>query len=87
MTDITEITAALNTYAATWGPIDSAARLAAFTTCLSDDFVYTDPNTRTVGYQELADYMHGFQQQVPGGGFVNRTIAHHTTTHCSCTGT
>jgi SnoaL-like domain len=51
--------------------------MSAFARCLHEDFVYTDPNIRTVGYDELATYMDGFQQQIPGGGFVNRDIANH----------
>ncbi|TPW12672.1 MAG: hypothetical protein FD127_2512 [Acidimicrobiaceae bacterium] len=67
----------LATYAASWGPLALEARLAAFEQCLAGGFVYTDPNIRTVGYEELAAYMEGFQQQVPGGGFINRDVASH----------
>ena len=44
---------------------------------LHEGFVYTDPNVETVGYDDLAEYMNGFQQQVPGAGFVNRHVSHH----------
>ena len=70
----------LDLYARTWGPLTNDERSAAFQQCLHEEFVYTDPNIRTFGYDELAQYMIGFQQQVPGGGFVNRQVAshHHT---------
>jgi SnoaL-like domain len=67
----------LDTYARTWGPVDHDTRLAALRACLSEEFIYTDPNVRTVGYEELAAYMDGFQHELPGGGFVNRRIEHH----------
>ncbi len=30
-----------------------------------------------MGYDDLAEYMNGFQQQIPGAGFINRHVAHH----------
>ena len=77
MTNQTNLTRTLDAYAASWGPLTNDARRAAFEGCLREDFVYTDPNIRTVGYDELATYMDGFQQQVPGGGFLNRDVADH----------
>ena len=67
----------LDAYAASWSAISEHERLRAFTACLAEDFMYTDPNTRTAGYTELCSYMEGFQQQLPGGGFVNRHVAQH----------
>jgi len=52
-------------------------RIAAFADCLSEDCVYTDPNVRAVGYAEIDNYMAGFQQQLPGGGFTTRKISGH----------
>jgi SnoaL-like domain len=77
MTEQVRLAQTLDIYASSWGPLTGDARMAAFATCLHEDFVYTDPNIRTVGYDELATYMDAFQQQVPGGGFVNRDIADH----------
>lgn len=77
MTTQSKLNDTLAAYAATWGPVANDSRLAEFARILTEDFVYTDPNIRTVGYEELAAYMNGFQQQVPGGGFMNRDIAEH----------
>jgi hypothetical protein len=77
MTSTNDLTGTLDAYAKTWGPMPATARTAAFQKCIHEDFVYTDPNTRTVGYNELSAYMDGFQQQVPGAGFLNRDVAHH----------
>jgi len=67
-------------YAATWRVPSRAKRLAAYQDCLTEDCVYTDPNIRAVGHTEIADYMDGFQQQLPGGGFATRQISgHHDT--------
>jgi hypothetical protein len=72
MTEQNLLAQTLNIYASSWGPLTSDARMTAFATCLHEDFVYTDPNIRTAGYDELAAYMAGFQQQVPGGGRPTR---------------
>ena len=77
MTNQNDLARTLDIYASSWGPLASDARRAVFEACIREDFVYTDPNIRTVGYDELATYMDGFQQQVPGGGFVNREVAEH----------
>jgi SnoaL-like domain len=77
MTDQNGLAQLLEVYASSWGPLTNDARRATFEACLHEDFVYTDPNIRTVGYDELATYMGGFQQQVPGGGFINRDVANH----------
>ena len=72
-----ELVETLARYASSWGPLTSDSRIAVLQTCLREDFIYTDPNIRTVGYEELAVYMEGFQQQLPGGGFSNRDVTHH----------
>jgi hypothetical protein len=77
MIDQSNLAQTLAAYASSWGPLTGDARMTAFIACLHEDFVYTDPNIHTVGYDELATYMDGFQQQVPGGGFVNRAVANH----------
>lgn len=68
-----------DTYTASWKADSEEARLAAYATCLDSDCTYTDPNVEAAGYAEIAAYMAGFQQQMPGGGFVTRNFsAHHT---------
>ena len=64
-------------YTAAWGPMPNSARLDAFKACLDEGVVYTDPNIRTVGFDELADYMGAFQRQLPGGGFASTGFALH----------
>lgn len=68
------------TYTATWQEPSRAKRLASYRNSLAEDCVYTDPNIRAVGHAEIADYMDGFQQQLPGGGFATRHLSgHHDT--------
>jgi hypothetical protein len=74
----TDVTPTWEQYASTWSALDAGERRRRFETCLAPDCVYTDPNVRTVGYDELASYMEGFQAQLPRGGFATRAInAHH----------
>ena len=65
------------TYTSTWQEPSTEVRIAAYADCLSEDCVYTDPNVKAVGYAEIDGYMAGFQQQLPGGGFVTREISGH----------
>lgn len=65
------------TYTATWQAPSRDTRLRAFEDSLAEGCVYTDPNIRAVGHAEIADYMDGFQQQLPGGGFATRQISGH----------
>ncbi len=64
------------TYTASWAasPVD---RRAAFEAALQDDCVYKDPNIEAKGLDEIAGYMEGFQEQMPGAGFVTRSFASH----------
>lgn len=64
-------------YAATWGKGNDESRRRAYKNCLAEECVYTDPNVRTVGYDELAAYMAGFQQQLPGAGFATAEFSEH----------
>ena len=65
------------TYTSTWQQPSREKRLAAYRDCLNEGCVYTDPNTRAVGHAEIVEYMDGFQQQLPGGGFVTREMTGH----------
>ncbi len=77
MTELAVLNAVLDTYARSWGPISNDDRIATFRLVLHEDFLYTDPNMETVGYDDLAEYMNAFQQQVPGAGFLNRHVSGH----------
>ncbi|WP_266168827.1 nuclear transport factor 2 family protein [Dyella subtropica] len=63
----------LNTYAAAWSEPDSAKRLKMLEATWVSDGTYYDPHVEVIGHQALADYMHGFQGNVPGGHFVYTT--------------
>ena len=66
------------TYTSSWSADSDEARRKAYTTCLTEDCVYKDPNIETHGYKELASYMAGLQAQIPGAGFVTRRfVTHH----------
>lgn len=67
-----------DSYTASWSATEDESRLALFRDCLTDDCVYKDPNIGTHGYEELAAYMTGLQQQTPGASFVTREfVSHH----------
>ncbi len=65
------------TYTSSWAASPSD-RLEAFRSALEAGCVYKDPNIEAKGYDELAGYMEGFQEQMPGAGFVTRSfVSHH----------
>jgi predicted transcriptional regulator YdeE len=65
-------------YVASWRAVSAAERRTAFEACLAPDCVYTDPLTRTQGWDALAAYMLEFHRQFPGGHFVTEYfLAHH----------
>lgn len=66
------------TYASSWKAKTESERRALYEKALSPDCVYTDPLTRTQGWDELTAYMAQFHEQVPGGHFATQTfVAHH----------
>lgn len=68
------------TYTESWKAESNEARRSAYALSLVPECTYTDPNVAATGYDEIAEYMHGFQQQMPGAGFVTRTFStHHNT--------
>ncbi|MEE9413935.1 MAG: nuclear transport factor 2 family protein [Acidimicrobiales bacterium] len=77
MTTPTDRRAIWETYTSSWTAGSTAERLATYASCLSSDVSYTDPNVAANGYDELAQYMAGFQQQLPGGGFVTKDFSDH----------
>ncbi len=65
-------------YARSWSQGDADARLESFATCLADNITYCDPMMSTSGYDELSNYMAGFQKQLPGHSFVIGEVMAHT---------
>ncbi len=65
-------------YARSWSEGREEERLKIFKTCLADNITYCDPMMSTSGYDELSDYMAGFQQQLPGHAFIiDEVMVHH----------
>ena len=65
------------TYTSTWGPIDDRVRDDLLARSLSVDCTYTDPNIHAEGQRAIAEYMAGFQAQMPGARFATQTFAGH----------
>lgn len=65
------------TYTASWNADSDKARMDSYAACLAKDCTYADPNIEATGYDQIAEYMAGFQQQLPGGGFVTRSFQTH----------
>ena len=65
------------TYVASWKVTSPVERHALFTQCLTPNCEYRDPLVATTGWDELADYMNQFHQQVPGGHFVTEQFSQH----------
>jgi hypothetical protein len=65
-------------YVGSWKADSPAEKHEIFQTCLSTSCVYRDPLTQAKGWDELAAYMAGFHEQIPGGHFVTEQFfAHH----------
>jgi hypothetical protein len=65
-------------YVSSWKAELRAEKIALYKDCLTDNNIYTDPTIIANGWEELADYMLNFHQQVTGGHFVTRYfLAHH----------
>ena len=69
------------TYVASWKAATETEKKALFAESLAPDCVYTDPISRTEGWNELMAYMVDFHRQVPGGYFVTRHFQVH---HGAC---
>ncbi len=66
------------TYAMSWKADSREEKLTLFEQSLTEDCRYIDPLGTANGWQELADTMLGFNDNVPGGHFITtRFIAHH----------
>ena len=65
-------------YVRSWQVASEPGIRDLYATCLAPACVYTDPLTQAKGWDELAAYMVGFQQQIPGGHFLTEQfLAHH----------
>jgi len=65
-------------YVRSWQVASIAEKRAIFSTCLAPACLYTDPLTQARGWDELAAYMAGFHEQIPGGHFATKQFfAHH----------
>ena len=67
----------LETYSNIWSEPDEIARKEVLANILAPDFIYTDPNIRTVGQDRLSDYMKEFQRNFAGARFVLTDIKIH----------
>jgi len=66
------------TYTQSWKAKGREAKLALFADSLNDDCEYRDPTIHTKGWEELAQNMANFHEQIPGGHFVTTWfLAHH----------
>jgi SnoaL-like domain len=64
-------------YVGSWRVASVAEKRAIFPTCLAPACVYSDPLTEARGWDELAAYMAGFHEQIPGGHFVTEQFLTH----------
>lgn len=64
-------------YTSAWRVDEPEARQAIFEQYLAKDCRYTDPLITATGWDQLAEYMSQFRQQIPGGHFnVTYFLAH-----------
>ena len=54
-------------YTSAWNAESETDKLALFSACLETECEYSDPVTKTKGWDDLLSYMQDFQQQVPEG--------------------
>jgi len=65
-------------YASIWTIADASERRVELAACLDDGATYCDPNGLIEGYEELSEYMAGFQQSIPSGSkFQIHALFHH----------
>ncbi len=65
-----EYDATWNRYASSWKPMPDSDRRKLFASSLAESCHYKSPAGDTQGWDELAEHMEGFQEQLPGGHFV-----------------
>lgn len=65
------------TYASAWTVLSPTKRRDRLTRSVSEQCVYTDPNARCDGYDELLHYIALFQRETPGGSFRTDEFAEH----------
>lgn len=65
------------TYTSSWKAASSDDKQAIFKMCLDSQCEYSDPLTKTKGWDELVAYMLDFHKQIPGGHFVTSYFLAH----------
>jgi len=69
---------------ASWKAETEAEKRELFKRALADDCVYEDPTSTVIGWDELAQHMLGFHQQIPGGHFVTTSFMSHNNKSIAC---
>ena len=65
-------------YSKSWGAAKLSDKIDLFKQSLDPNCVYTDPLSKTKGWDKLAECMEGFHRQVPEGYFeVTYFLCHH----------
>ncbi len=65
-------------YSSAWKATSRDEKIAIFADCLVEDCTYNDPQANTSGWDELAEHMLRFHQQIPGGHFVTKYFMTHS---------
>lgn len=65
-------------YVSSWKVESTADKRAIFEKCLDTTCEYTDPFTKTKGWDELTEYMLSFHNQIPGGYFQTTYFLAHS---------
>ena len=65
-------------YTQSWKVESSAEKRALFEKSLTDQCIYHDPLTKTLGWSELEKYMIEFHEKIPGGHFVTTQFLAHS---------
>jgi hypothetical protein len=67
-------------YAAAWREVDETRRLALLVESCSDDVAYVDPESETLGRDELSTFIGGFLSAYPGHRLelASRVDVHHS---------
>ena len=71
-------------YAASWKAASEAERRGLFDMSLDSACVYSDPMTKTTGWDALLQYMAEFHKQIPGGHFVTTRFFAHNNKSAAC---
>ena len=70
------------TYQKAWSDVSSAERRELLTRSVSEDGIYTDPQSECRGYDALQTHIEQFRESMPGASFKNhRYLEHHAQSH------